>query len=652
MLPSRARASPRLLEAGLESTEEIDDEIGRLAPRQSNMSPQHVRAEHARKAAAQETARLLAADTSRYALFPDKSVELEEVVIDAAAARDAGIPHGTATADEWGFAWVRKFAKHSGCAWMRPRVSDVVSSMDVMREVYFTILALTYIAQMMAPSARRLRQGYKQGKTTSALLAIYAYRRVMRDCGRFVPDMAATRGVFKGLCMRYKARWGDEAFVPERKEPYSTAQVLAIVALLATGEVMTWPTVLCTALLTAFCYACSTGARKDEWTASFKGDTYSRRASFAWVDDDRRDLPSTPEVIRTRCNGHLLRGRSSASKCDRLNIEWGSRDMWFRYDDTNPVNFAWRWQQWELAHPCPIGERQAWPAFSPDGSATPFTGKKADACLRLMLPLVMSAVEATRKSWHSCRVTIATRLMARRADGRRAGGIARDEIEGVIQTLVRWKTAEAMRIYARMDATQYADYVDMATDVRQAAGCDVPADMPEIDPAGVVAENEVALAALDEDAAAAQKAARPAKRPAADAPGGGGPKKRRRASTTGEARAGTSAYTDEQATYEVDDGVSVRHAGHDSWGILGQRLRLHYSFWPEYAHVDDYQPCRVVGYAGAYDFGGARGKSKHTYIIECEGNHYCARHTTVAGALEDPGVKARIKRAKEPRLLR
>ena len=45
------------------------------------------------------------------------------------------------------------------------------------------------------------------------------------------------------------------------------------------------------------------------------------------VDNEGRGLPSTPEVIASRRNGHLLKGRSSPSKCDRLNVEWGSKPM-------------------------------------------------------------------------------------------------------------------------------------------------------------------------------------------------------------------------------------------------------------------------------------------------------------------------------------
>ena len=164
----------------------------------------------------------------------------------------------------------------------------------------------------------------------------------MRDCGRYLPDMGAARGVLKGLCARYKRRWGDDAFVPQRKQPFTTAQMVAIVTALvsAAGALARWPASLCKAVLTAFCFAISTGARKDEWTADAGDGDFLKRSNFVWVDESGHDLPNTPEVVAGRANGHLLRGRSAPSKCDRLNIEWGGRDMWFRYDDTNPLNFA------------------------------------------------------------------------------------------------------------------------------------------------------------------------------------------------------------------------------------------------------------------------------------------------------------------------
>ena len=137
---------------------------------------------------------------------------------------------------------------------------------DELCEVWFTIMALVWITQMMAPSARRLAAGYGQGKPTSGLLAIYAYRRVMRDCARYVPEMAETLRVLKGICARYKLRWGDDAFVVTRKQPFATAHIAAIMAALTSVAGPSMAAVLRAAITTAFCYAMSTGARKDEWT--------------------------------------------------------------------------------------------------------------------------------------------------------------------------------------------------------------------------------------------------------------------------------------------------------------------------------------------------------------------------------------------------
>ena len=127
--------------------------------------------------------------------------------------------------------------------------------------------------------------------------------------------------------------------------------------------------------------------------------------------------------------------------------------------------------------------------------------------------MAMTAAEAAQRTWHSCRITLATRLFATRGE---KGGIARDEIEGVIQSLVRWKTVEAMRIYARMQPTQYADYVDMATNSRPSTDGDIPADLPEVDPEGILVETQATIDAIEAEETAKAKATRAAREP--DAP--------------------------------------------------------------------------------------------------------------------------------------
>ena len=646
------RQSPRLAKRG-GSTAEVDDEIDRCAPRDDaarSASPQPRTAAAARQQATQDIAARLAGDTSAYALCPGNEGQLRAMVAEAGSARDAGIPHGTARADEWGFKWVASFCKATGNLVMRPRAAT--TACDTLREVYFFVLALVWITQMMKPSSRRKRAGYEQAKPTSALLAMYGHRRVMRDCARHLPETGAARAVLKGICARYKQMWGDDAFVPERKQPFTTKHMRDMVFILATGAIASWPAALSMAMLVAFCHALSTGMRCDEWTSAFSGDTYARRSNYTWVDEQGGDLPNTPEVINSRYTGCLLRGRSSPSKCDRLNVDWGASDMWFRYDNTNPLNFAWRWQQWELEYPCPEHERHVWPAFSPSGDSVPFTSAKARACLNTLLLRAMSPVEAAKRSWHACRVTIATRLFAAR--GSKSGEIPRDEIEGVIQSVVRWKTVEAMRIYARMGRHAYADYVDLATNTD--ADAQIPDDLPECDPSGLMDELADTAAALEADERAAAKAAKAARRDAAgaardadDARPAAGKKKRRPDPASGAPSSSAASASTERAMFDLGDGIAARDAGDESWCVVGQELKMCNTFWG----IDNglKSDCRVVGYIGKFAFADGTA-SAHTYVVECEGHCYPARHTAVRGALVDVAAKRRLSKAGAPRLVK
>ncbi len=127
--------------------------------------------------------------------------------------------------------------------------------------------------------------------------------------------------------------------------------------------------------------------RANEWARALEGDTFTRRANFTWVDARGDDLPNTGATRRSRKNGDLLKGRSQPSKCDQLNInstpsgERRRNSQYFRYDDTNPLNFAYQWCRWESEYPCPEHERDQWAAFSPDGSRRPFGQRHADALL-------------------------------------------------------------------------------------------------------------------------------------------------------------------------------------------------------------------------------------------------------------------------------
>ena len=80
--------------------------------------------------------------------------------------------------------------------------------------------------------------------------------------------------------------------------------------------------------------------------------------------------------------------------------------------------------------------------------------KLADRMLKYLLLKIMSEDEAARYSWHSFRIGLACALLAKGA---------RPEL---IQALCRWKSAESLVIYARLNAEAYGDWVLKALSAR------------------------------------------------------------------------------------------------------------------------------------------------------------------------------------------
>ena len=69
----------------------------------------------------------------------------------------------------------------------------------------------------------------------------------------------------------------------------------------------------------------------------------------------------------------------------------------------------------------------------------------------------IGTAEAALRSWHAFRVTIACALLANAA---RRGMAA---TEAITELLVRWKSVESVRCYAKMLPAEYADLVDEVT---------------------------------------------------------------------------------------------------------------------------------------------------------------------------------------------
>ena len=412
-------------------------------------------AAEARRGSTLDVAARLAADKSMFAVMPGDEHGLRDMIVQIGVARDGGIPKGTRQADEWGFGWAVKFGRATLTRWMRPRIGD--NTIDVTLEAWYEAVKLFWVSHHMQPGKKRRERGYTQALPSSALMATYGHRRVMRDCGRYIGDLSLTHDVLRGLCQMYKQLFGPDAFASDQAEIYANWMLDAIEKMLLASSVPSWTHELHIVWLAIHTFLIATGTRKDEWTRASLLDDCLMRINFVWVDDVTMvPLPMTIATIASRRKGSMLRGQSSASKCDRLNIVWIKQKQWFRLDEDEPYNFAYAFQQYELAFPCPEDQRSTWPAFSPTGDEHAFSPHAAAYQHKQLCIAAIGAKLAADRTIHSYRGTLASKHAAARAAG------AAHLTHAVTQAHTRHKTLEALLSYEKMRPHNFADNVELS----------------------------------------------------------------------------------------------------------------------------------------------------------------------------------------------
>jgi len=394
-------------------------------------------------------------DDSPFALCQGRPERLRQLMADSLNTILAGIPEGTMKADESGLKWIAHFCLAENIAFKRPLT---LTDSDKPRERLMYAMLLCYCAKHMNPRSKNRFTAdgrvITDAKPPSALAPCYAWRRFLKDSGCELVDMKTVVPHLKGLNAKFRAKWGDNSLVPVRQQPFEREQLIKIVtdldaiaaAARITGDRIKAMAV--DALSLAITWSLATGSRAEE----VSGETDMLPLSaFSWVVDGIAQ-PDTLEThkITALLEGALLRAHANASKCDRDNMTWGDRDMWFRVHHDNPLNFAARFRQWMVRYWHLFEQRGSTPAFSPDG-IHPWQRGTLQRRFNEQAIASLGELIGKAKRWHALRVTAATALnSARQADG-------------VIQCVLRWKTLEAMRLYAKMDRQQYADAVDLIT---------------------------------------------------------------------------------------------------------------------------------------------------------------------------------------------
>ena len=577
----------------VDDTWERSLERGGRKERTRDRSPQPISALAARRAAALTAADRMAGDDTKYAICPDDPDRLRSMCIDASVARSNAIPKGTRNADEWGFGWAVRFGKEHDTPWMRPRV---VEPQWVDREAHVLAFMLMWFAINMRASTQRAARGFHQAMPDSPMNAMYAYRRVLRDCGRYLAPLHLALAQLRALRQQYIATWGTQSLVPAKHRPIADSHIAQILAGLANCVVKTWTATRHAAWTVLVLYELVTGTRNDEVAGE---DTRLQRDNFVPVINGVEHAPTTGNWKRLR-NGDYIKGKSAPSKCDRTNALWGSRDMWFLVDDSNPRNFAAAWIQWETTHPCPEAQRSMWPAFSPSGDNKPFTTDMIHRDFKIIIGVACDE-GAKDARFHDFRATLATKL------------VNDEQPDAVVQALLRWKTPDSIRVYAEMAPSKYAALVEKTT-ITRAPSLAATRDIPEIEPSHACARIEATLEQLSRAVNIAPSATTTPAEPSTPA-------------TTKKTRATpiTTPATKPANMYDVGELGEVWASKNKRKRGIGEEIRLPAHLWPNASNSRASRKCTVVAWAPSL--------SKYVILAHNDGHHYAMPSNEILGRL-------------------
>jgi hypothetical protein len=179
----------------------------------------------------------------------------------------------------------------------------------------------------------------EQGQPSSALQAIYGYRRVMLDCERHVCDMKPVCKLLKGLCRDYIAQWGEDAFVRTQCKTYSLRTLHANTCLMRRVGVSAHGLQLGTKLgLSSTRSLLPPALARTSGHPPLPGTpTYVEPALSGWMPEAHpcptTAAPPPRDVTAISCAGPAL--HPNAIMRSHQCVYWGAQSQYFRYDDSD-----------------------------------------------------------------------------------------------------------------------------------------------------------------------------------------------------------------------------------------------------------------------------------------------------------------------------
>ena len=209
-------------------------------------------------------------------------------------------------------------------------------------------------------------------------------------------------------------------------------------------------------LAALFATMAQTGFRKAEVSLA-AGASWTKAhislANVSWLIGGVIVIYPTVEQLRGLRKGDYCLLRPPPSKADPLGLHWGASTIYLRFEPDELICAA-KYIAWmEIARAVPSSQRAEVPLFINFSygpwRAVPLTNMFKEVLLAAGVP----PEHLQRYSMHSWRIYLACALLAAGASN------------GTIQAMLRWRSDEALKIYARINDSDYADLLAKASQV-------------------------------------------------------------------------------------------------------------------------------------------------------------------------------------------
>ena len=275
----------------------------------------------------------------------------------------------------------------------------------------------------------------------------------------FCTIAAAAVQATDGLLRDFMLEHGPLALVPKRKEPLENEEIRDMFNF--TGYIFTgrqrrqldWHSPAHSSLLAMFHTLAQTGMRKAEVSLPPKAKFDKTRISMLnvrWRIGGRVYSHLTPELYAQlqRDGGYALL-RPPPSKADPFSLHWGPCTIYLRYSASEHINAARELAREEMRRKVDPAKREDAPLFV-TGAGVAWRHAELAAIFYAIIVAIRGEDRAKCVSMHSWRVYLACALLSQGASF------------STIQAMLRWRSEDALRIYARMNDFKYADWLTSA----------------------------------------------------------------------------------------------------------------------------------------------------------------------------------------------